>query len=252
MSTVTERSVEHDGAVTHYLDCRPGDGSGLDVPPLVFVPGMTDVADDYRPIAEHTGRRTLVIELRGHGRSTATSGWGLEHRVTDIEAVIAAEVDDGPLHVMTFSRGSCYALAWAGEQLDRIRSFTIGDYPAREIRLPREVGHRLVESTWRGTPVTERLDTSAVGEMFDASEARPLWHVVEALVERDVPVTVVRSTAPAPINDDDWERYGRIGGVRMLCYDDSPHDIFRPDRTRFPRLVAEVAADGDARARTPG
>lgn len=244
MSTTVASEVEHDGARTHYLDVRPHDDDAS-LAPIVFVPGMTDVADDYRSVADHTGRRTIVIDLRAHGQSRASSGWTLEHHVDDIRAVVADAVD-GPLHLMTFSRGTCYALGFCAEHRERVLSLTIGDYPAREIGLTAEVGDMLLNTTWRGTPVRERIDETTFDEFVAASRDRPLWHVVAAL---DVPVAVVRSAAKAPINDDDWERYdGLTPDIRRIVYDDSPHDIFRRDRTRYPRLVAEVAADGDRRA----
>jgi non-heme chloroperoxidase len=245
MSSVTSGVVEHDGASTHYLDCRPVDD--VDVPPILFVPGMTDVADDYRQIAEHTGRRTVVVELRAHGESTATSDWDIDGHASDIEAVARALVD-GPVHLMTFSRGTSYALAWCGAHPDRVLSLTIGDYPAREIGLTPEIANRLLGTTWRGTPVHERVHPDGFAEIVAASVDRPLWHIVEQL---DVPVTVVRSSAGVPMNDSDWQRYGDLG-VRRIRYEDSPHDIFRGDRARYPRLVAEVAGEVDRESAVSG
>lgn len=240
MSTVTCGVVDGDGASIHYIESTPRDDPAL--PPVVFVPGMTDVADDYREIADHTGRRTIVVELRGHGRSRAGAGWALEHHARDVAAVIDATVE-GPLHLMTFSRGTCSALAWCADNSDRVRSLSIGDYPAREIGLSADVMSTLLGSTWRGTPVSERLDAHAFAQVVAASRDRPLWHIVAAL---DVPIAVVRSTATAPMNDADWERYeGLTPGIRLVRFDDSPHDIFRPDRGRYPRLVADIAAAGD-------
>jgi non-heme chloroperoxidase len=242
VNTVISGFVEHDGATTHYLDCRPADGELIDadVPPILFVPGMTDVADDYRNIADHTGRRTVVVDLRAHGKSTAISNWDIDGHASDIDAV-ARVVIDGPVHLMTFSRGTCYSLAWCGAHSDRVLSLTIGDYPAREIGLTPETAERLLGTTWRGTPVRERVDEMAFEKVVAASVDRPLWHVVDEL---QVPVTVVRSSANVPMNDADWERYRELG-VRRIRYDDSPHDIFRTDRVRYPRLAAEVAADVD-------
>ena len=53
-----------------YLDSG-GDDLGA---PVVFVPGFTCVADDYTEIMPVLGRRTVVVELRGHGCSTAPAG----------------------------------------------------------------------------------------------------------------------------------------------------------------------------------
>jgi non-heme chloroperoxidase len=51
----------------HYLDWGGPDRGA----PIIFVPGMTDIADDYTEILPLLGRRAVVVELRGHGRSDA-------------------------------------------------------------------------------------------------------------------------------------------------------------------------------------
>ena len=45
---------------------------------------------------------------------------------------------------MSFSRGSGYALGWVHRHPERVLSLSIGDYPAREIRLPVSVAETLV------------------------------------------------------------------------------------------------------------
>jgi hypothetical protein len=51
---------------------------------------------------------------------------------------------------------------------------------------------------------------------------------------------VARSTSSSIIGDADWVRYRRLfPTARLVEFDDSPHDIFRPDRGRYPRLVRE-------------
>lgn len=206
---------------------------------------MTDIAADYEGIAEATGRRTIVIELRGHGESDApTEGYSLDDHVGDIDAVIADAVGDGPVHVMTFSRGSGYAFGWIDRNRDRVLSLSIGDYPGREIRVPVTVAESLMQGRWRGTPVADRLDPTAAAAKFEASQDRPFW---DLLVELDVPVLVIRSDAPAPLNADDWERYATLDApIERVEFTGSPHDIFRPDRTRYPRLVAEHVARAEA------
>ena len=71
----------------HYLDSRGPDRGA----PIVFVPGMTDIADDYLEIIPLLGRRAAVMDLRGHGRSDAPDfGYDLESLAADVGAVIDA------------------------------------------------------------------------------------------------------------------------------------------------------------------
>jgi pimeloyl-ACP methyl ester carboxylesterase len=214
---------------------------------------MTDVAADYVGIADVTGRRTIVVELRGHGRSDAPpDGYGMAEHVGDIDAVVTAAVGpEAPVHLMTFSRGTGYTFGWIEQHRERVLSLSIGDYPAREIAIPVSIADSLLANRWRGTPVHERLDATAAVGKFAASRDQPRWDLVAGLAADGVPVLVVRSTAQAPLNDDDWARYQALDGpIELVEFSESPHDIFRPDRTRYPRLVAELAARADARIRS--
>ncbi len=74
--------------------------------PIVFVPGFTCVAADYVEVLPVFGRRTVVVELRGHGRSSAPeSSYDSTTLASDVGAVVDA-VTDGPVHLVTFSRGT--------------------------------------------------------------------------------------------------------------------------------------------------
>ena len=106
-----ERFVSNDGVRIRYLDNDPVRQAGL---PVVFVPGVTDFADEYEAMVElFESRRLLVIEMRGRGGSDSplTSAIRRPSRPTDVEAVIAANGFDR-FHVMTFSRGTTPALKW--------------------------------------------------------------------------------------------------------------------------------------------
>src|ERR1700730_14398127 len=64
-----ERFVSNDGIRVRYLDNDPPRPYGL---PVVFVPGITDHADEYEAVLECFGpRRLLVVEMRGRGGSDA-------------------------------------------------------------------------------------------------------------------------------------------------------------------------------------
>lgn len=229
----TSRFVDNDGVRLHVLDSdATGDG---EVPPIIFVPGMTDVADDYTELAPILGRRVVVIDLRGHGRSDAPAeGYTFQDHVDDIDAVIDSTTD-GPIHLMTFSRGTCYALGWTEQHPGRVRSISIGDYPAREIPISPDIHPTFSLGRWRGTPVADRIASHALRQVFEQSVDRPLWHV---LGDADMPVLVVRGDERVPLTEDDWTRYQRdIPRADLVEFDGSPHDIFRPDRRRYPLLV---------------
>jgi non-heme chloroperoxidase len=232
VSPISKFTDSGDGRI-HYLDSG-GDDRGA---PIVFVPGMTCVADDYTEVLPLFGRRTVVVEVRGHGRSSSpANGYDLAALSKDVGAVVDAETD-GPVHLVTFSRGTSCAIAWALDHPDRIRSLAIGDYVPEEKVLPADASGRLLGGQWRGTPVSERIDTDAAIKTFQAARERSFW---EQLARLALPLLVVRSGDRILVGDEEWARYGRLFPHAQLTeFPDSPHDIFRPDRGRYPRLVRE-------------
>ncbi|MGV0604597.1 alpha/beta fold hydrolase [Mycolicibacterium sp. XJ1904] len=228
---VESRFTTNAGARLHYLDSGGPDRGA----PVVFVPGFTDIADDYVEVLPLFGRRTVVVDLRGHGRSSAPEGcYDSTALGADIGAIVDA-VTDGPVHLMTFSRGTPYALTWALAHRRRVSSISIGDYVPEEITLPEEVSTFLLDGRWRGTPVHERLNRAAGEAIFRAARKQSFW---ESLAQWQPPLLVVRSANSPLISDAAWDRYRELlPSASLHVFADSPHDIFRPDRGRFPTLV---------------
>jgi len=239
---MVDSRITHNGdARIHFLDSG-GDDRGA---PVVFVPGMTDLAADYTDILGLFGRRTVVVELRGHGESDApVDGYDLATLSSDVGAVVDA-VTDGPVHVVTFSRGTSYGLGWVIDNADRVRTVAIGDYVPEEKVLTEAISRRLLDGRWRGTAVLERLDEEAALKTFRAARGASFW---EALARLRLPLLVVRSGEDFLVRDEDWARYQELfPHAQLIEFPDSPHDIFRPDRGRFPRLVRAHVDSADGR-----
>ncbi|NVN52908.1 alpha/beta fold hydrolase [Mycolicibacterium hippocampi] len=229
-------STDSGDAQIAYLDSGGNDCGA----PIIFVPGFTDVADDYTEMLPSLGRRAAIVELRGHGRSQAAPGpYDSDTLGRDVGAVVDA-ITDGPVHVMTFSRGTTYALAWVLTNPDRVRSISIGDYVPEEIELTEDIMLGLLDGRWRGTPVRDRVDHDAAIATVRAARTQSFW---EPLSRSQIPLMAVRSPSSPVINDANWARYRRLfPEARLHEFANSPHDIFRPVRTRFPSLVREHMA----------
>ncbi len=108
---------------------------------------------------------------------------------------------------------------------------------------PTGLSRRLLDGTWRGSPVSERVDDDAGAKTFQAARQRSFW---EALARLQLPLLVVRSGERVLVTDEEWSRYKTLfPHAQLIEFGDSPHDIFRPDRGRYPRLVAEHADRAD-------
>jgi len=220
----------------HYLDTGPADEGAA---PVVFVPGITCVAEDYTDVLAAFGRRVLVIDLRGRGRSsTPESGYTRDDHVRDIEAVLD-HAGIGRFHLATFSRGTTYGLPHALAHPSQVVSIVVGDYICGEVGITDE-GWALefLRGRWRGTPVASRIREAAlVGIVRESVERR----YEDEVARLGIPTVVVRSGAPGPdgqpfVNDVEQERWRRAG-ADIVTFEASGHDIFRPDPLAFPLLV---------------
>jgi non-heme chloroperoxidase len=230
-----ERFVSNDGLRVRYLDNDPPHPQGL---PVVFVPGITDFADEYESVLElFEPRRLIVVEMRGRGGSDAPlTGYSVSEQASDVEAVIAAN-ELRRFHVMTFSRGTTPAIEVARRPPTRAATLSIGDYLAMEIALPPQFAANQWQGRWRGRPMPERVSLHVLERIQDDSQARELWADVGAL---GIPVLVARGTDGGIVTDPHVERYRQnIPDVEIAVIPGAGHDLFRPDRTAYPRAVLD-------------
>ncbi len=232
------RFAESDDVRIHYLDTGPV-APARDLDPIVFVPGLTCVADDYIGVVPVFARRILVIDLRGRGRSgTPPSGYHRDDHVRDLGAVVE-HAGIGRFHLMMFSRGTAYGLPYAFEVADRVRSLSIGDYIGGEIGIDGGAwAPSFVAGRWRGTPVVSRIDEVALAGIARESVERRYYDELEAL---GTPTLVVRSGQTTSgghtfVNAEEQAGYRRAG-AEIVTFEASSHDLFRRDPARFPSLV---------------
>lgn len=234
--SIVSRWAASGGLRIHYLDSTPPAASGL---PLLFVPGMSDWAEEYHDILEwFAPRRALAVDLRGRGKSDAPeTGYALEHHVEDLEAAIAAAGLER-FHLATFSRGTGYALEYVVRNSGRVASLCIGDYRAEHIALPETWADAWMANRWRGRPMTERMQWHVAVQVGAEAEARAYWGLLEGL---GIPLLVIRGGKEGRILTDAWaaEYRKHLPDVEMHTLAQSAHDLFRPDRYRYPELIRD-------------
>jgi len=230
-----ERFAQNDGVKVRYLDNDPPHPEGL---PIVFVPGVTDFADEYTAALEFmVPRRLIVVEMRGRGGSDAPpTGYSVPEQASDVETVIG-DTGIGRFHLMTFSRGTTPAIEVALADPTRVASLSIGDYWAAEIALPLGWVDHQWASRWRGRPMPERVQRHVLEQIAGSARARDLWEDVAGL---GIPVLVARGDSGGLLTDLPVERYRQsIPGVEVVEITGSGHDLFRPDRLAYPAAVLE-------------
>jgi len=233
--TIVERWTARSGPRVRYLDNAPAAPRGL---PVLFSPGLSDTADEYAEMLElFAPRRLLVVEVRGRGRSEAPrAGYSASDHRADLEAVLDEEGIDR-FHLATFSRGTTWGLDLALAHPDRVASLSIGDYRAGEIRLPDDFAETQQRARFRGRPVSERLPRHVLEQLTVDSRARQLW---DELARIPAPLLVAQPGGNGGIlTDDDVARYRTARpDVEVVVVPDAPHDLFRPDRSFYPKAVA--------------
>ena len=138
--------------------------------------------------------RCVIVDLRGRGASDAPErGYTVDDHVGDLDAVVA-DARIGPVHLVAYSRGTTYALAWALEHPDSVLSLTVGDYRAEQIVPPDGWASWWMSTSWRGIPMTERMQPHVVHEVARDVTAISYW---SRLAELPCPVLVIRPTAGA-------------------------------------------------------
>jgi pimeloyl-ACP methyl ester carboxylesterase len=227
------------GPRIRYLDNAPDEPSGL---PVLFSPGLSDFAEEYVDLLEFFApRRVLVVEVRGRGRSEAPpNGYRARDHASDLEAVLdEAGVDR--FHLMTFSRGTTWALELAFAHPERVASLAIGDYRAGEIGLPAEFVDSQMQTRWRGKPMTERMPRHVLEQLAADSVARELWDRVGELT---CPLLVAQPGGEGGILSDELVARYRDArpDVEIVVVPDAPHDLFRRDRLFYPKAVADFLA----------
>jgi len=236
--SVAECFADNRGVRIRYLASRSAPEERL---PVVFVPGVTDFADEYLEMFELFEDRSLVvIEMRGRGGSDAPdTGYSAAAQAGDIEAVIGAEQIDR-FHLMTFSRGTTPAIEVALRRPDRVASLSIGDYRPAEVALPAAFVEQQWQGRWRGKPMPERVRRHVLEEISREARQRDLAPDVGAL---GIPVLVARGDSGGLLDDPAVEHYQRnVRGVETVVIPGSGHDLFRPDRLAYPRAVLDLIA----------
>lgn len=227
----------------HYLDVRPSSVG----PVVVIVPGLGEEAADHVELLDAVApRRAIAVDLRGRGGSEiATHGYRFDDHVADVDAVLTDAAVDA-IHLVTYSRGTTYGLGWALRHLDRVVSVTIGDYPAAQIVPPRALARYVATKVWRARPMAERMSASAVDAMIADAEPIELWHELSALRR---PLLVIRGGAPGAMVDAEVEaRYrAAVPHAEVVCFEQSSHDLWSPDPTRFADTVRSFLDRVDSR-----
>lgn len=218
-----------------YLMHRGDEG----LTPLVYVPGSLGDADDFRAeMSWLEPRTTVAISKRGVGGSSAPErGYTLQDRVSDLGAVLD-RLQIAPACVMAFSAGVPIALSYALQHPDRVRAMILLDYPAVSKRLTERWSEQVKPfAASRGIP------EHVIRAMISESSTIELWDGLERIT---CPVLLIVGGQSPYVTDEDLERYRKAWPqLQLEVFEDSGHEVFRPDYERFMQAVERFLLEVD-------
>lgn len=130
---------------------------------------------------------------------------------------------------MAFSLGVPIAISYAATNRDKVKGLILLDYPARyPERSEAWLERALPFAIQRGIP------EHVVRGLQREAEAVELWDELRAL-ERST-LLVKGGVSPA-VSEEDLHRYRDTPHVRIEVFEDSGHEIHKPDYQRFLRTV---------------
>lgn len=121
-------------ADTSFLLRAEGSGDGTPVLLLHGVPETSICFRDLAPRLAH-GRRVLAPDLPGLGGSVYDGPFDVGSLVTQLTALLDAEVGGQPVDVVGHDWGGSLALALAGARPDLVRRLVVANAPYRELSL---------------------------------------------------------------------------------------------------------------------
>lgn len=226
----------------------PGDGT-----PLLFLHGLgCHGAASWAEAAIRLGRRAVILDLPGHGRSDAPPGFG--YTLPELADAVAAVIRGigGPLDVVGHSLGGSVAVALAHRHPDLVHRAVLVEpaidiYPSTPGDIASTPEDTLASGGWRELLSREvpwrRAEVKLTDPVALVRCARALGdehaaRLHEQLSTMPVPTTLVRG---------DLREYAAFheitgGGVRDVRVTNAQHFVMNDQPEAFAEIVREALA----------
>jgi pimeloyl-ACP methyl ester carboxylesterase len=231
---IEEFWAENQGVRLHYLDSRRHADESLTS--LLCVHGAMGMAEHFRSeMAVYAPRRCVALSLRGRGQSDAPAvGYSFQDQVSDVEAVVMDAGLNG-FCIMAHSMGVPIALGYAIRQPELLKGLILLDYPARYPAIP----HDWVERVLSSMPPEQARPHVVKGLQRESVEVQ-LW---EQLWEVRCPTLVIRGGQNGLLKAEQAELFtSNLPGAKVIVFEDSGHEVWKPDYDRFVTTVKDFLA----------
>ncbi|CAM4048210.1 alpha/beta hydrolase [Cohnella lubricantis] len=222
--------VSNNGVYIHYLSSNPQSS----LTPLVICPGLSETAEDYLDLMEYLSPRPCIaISFRGRGQSdTPEAGYTLNDHVSDIASVIdAAQLSS--FHLYAYSRGVSYALGYLKDNMSKVVSAIMQEYPAE---------HRRITPNWVDSYLNEYLIPFYRQQHIRPEAVRGIQLESEQVTfQFPIPrkMLVIRGLLEGSLVDDEAIKgYQRLSTeIEYADFHQSGHDIRNTERELLYRTI---------------
>jgi len=199
-------------------------GRPAGTPSLVLVHGFTGSSHDFALVAGDLAadRRVVMVDHRGHGRSTKTrtlGGYTVAQLATDLTVFLEA-VADGPVDLLGHSMGGRVVMELTVRRPDLVHSLVLMDTSAWSFLPPGDDIGELVRAWIEG---------------FDPAQGLPVkleaGSPEEALIEARTPVAWQQEKAVLQSGTDPWA----VKGLGLALFAESEGEA--PLRPQLPSIV---------------
>lgn len=239
---ITSSTVENGNVRLHVL--QKG-APRTDSPSLLIVNGLWEPAERALPLLDGIDRHVVTFSFRGRGASTTPAhGYSLADHLGDVTTVVE-HTGLRSFHLLGFSRGAAYAMAWALEHQPEhdLRGLILVDQAPVHRAIGPEQAEFWKQLVYRGLPITSVMRPEAIdGLAADAVEIG----FADRLAELTVPVTLFQgrdtsSPIPSDLTDDTLATYrAAVTDLTVVPFAASGHMI--PDDQPAEYLAAVQGA----------
>lgn len=215
---IESRKVNNNGINIHYYDSNVQSS----LVPLLICPGLSETAEEYLDLMEYLlPRRCIVLSFRGRGQSdTPDTGYKLEEHVSDIDCVVKS-ANLSRFHIYSYSRGVSYALGFLQENISKVTSIIVQDYPAQ---------HKEMSVGWAEKYINDYLVTFSRQSHIRPEAVRGIQRESEQVnfnFRIDKRILVIRGCLEGSLLDDEGiNKYQSLSpNVMIKNFQNSGHDI---------------------------
>lgn len=195
--------------------------------PLLFVHGFPLSGELWSGVAEAVGDgyRTIVPDLRGHGRSEASESASMARYALDLVEVLEAAGEKGPVVVVGLSMGGYVAMELLRRAPERVRALVLVDTRAQgdtaeAARGRQETAERVLRegSEVAGDPMVEKL--------FAPGAPAPLRDRWRAIMAATPPAGVAAALRAMAVRPDSFGTLASAGRPVLVVVGE--HDAITP------------------------